>query len=320
MPKSKTSSSTSLGPGPHYLTGDFFGSAALLEPMIIDATTQPGWAANNRNIVLLSDDGFLGGGLVILGGGSTIRGLTVQNRALSSGFISVETQQVLGFFIYVPVATPSKIASSAPIPRGNSAPALAAEHYSSTPGYPQPLQPNRGIHILQSTGNTIRNNVIAIPSVLNTDTFAASTGILVEKSFGTVIQGNYIGTKYNGSEILGIGEGIAIEDSQFTVIGGTDESKRNVLFGYTKAGVAIRGNSVHNFVVGNHIGTDRTGVAANPFVWLAGGGSAHRRYRRVQHDRRDCDGAAQCYLGQYRRDSHAARNSPQRGARERRES
>ena len=74
------------------------------------------------------------------------------------------------------------------------------------------------------------------------------------------ISGNYIGTDADGTEPLGNGEeGVYLfEDISNNVIGGDSPSERNVIAANGEIGIRIW-DSPNNQVLGNYIGTDRTG-------------------------------------------------------------
>jgi uncharacterized repeat protein (TIGR01451 family) len=80
------------------------------------------------------------------------------------------------------------------------------------------------------------------------------------------IEGNFIGTDFDGAAALGNGiEGVLILDASNNTIGGTTPEARNVLSGNAFAGVAIIGSSATgNTIQGNFIGTNAAGTAAVP--------------------------------------------------------
>ena len=80
-----------------------------------------------------------------------------------------------------------------------------------------------------------------------------------------VIQGNQIGTDFDGSEFLPNGVGILIDAAVNTLIGGIDDGAGNIIAGNDGAGVAVRGgigitvrgNSIHsNAALGIDLGND----------------------------------------------------------------
>ncbi len=79
-------------------------------------------------------------------------------------------------------------------------------------------------------------------------------------SQGNQIQGNMIGTNRTGTSALGNSVGIHASQATYTVIGGTDPGKRNVISGNI-SGISLGGYST---VWGNLIGTNSSGSAAIP--------------------------------------------------------
>ncbi len=78
------------------------------------------------------------------------------------------------------------------------------------------------------------------------------------------IIGNYIGTNASASDTLGNGSGIYISrDASHTTIGGADPWMRNVISGNYQDGIYIT-ESEKNIIIGNFIGTDRTGTESIP--------------------------------------------------------
>jgi hypothetical protein len=81
---------------------------------------------------------------------------------------------------------------------------------------------------------------------------------------GNQVQGNYIGTDFNGtSAVSNSDEGVSILSSPNNIIGGTAPGFRNIISGNTNDGVNIFGSSSSgNQVQGNYIGTAVDGINA----------------------------------------------------------
>jgi hypothetical protein len=79
------------------------------------------------------------------------------------------------------------------------------------------------------------------------------------------IVGNYIGLALDGSVAANTGVGLLVDGSGYDTIGGA-VGDGNVISGNGGDGIQIgpSGQSLHNFVGGNYIGTDPTGQAARP--------------------------------------------------------
>lgn len=89
-------------------------------------------------------------------------------------------------------------------------------------------------------------------------------GILIENSKANAIHGCHIGIPVDGQSKAGNGfSGLVIRDSANIRIGGTEPDQGNVISGNLRDGILIQGaKSTMNLVVGNWIGTDRTGAQA----------------------------------------------------------
>ena len=84
-------------------------------------------------------------------------------------------------------------------------------------------------------------------------------GIVLSDTPGNAVEGNFIGTNAAGTAAAGNDEGVVVEvDSTFNRIGGRSPAARNLISGNDDNGVRI--NSNDNEVVGNLIGTDKTGT------------------------------------------------------------
>ncbi len=133
---------------------------------------------------------------------------------------------------------------------------------------------------ISAVGNT--NSGIAVTGALNT-TIGGTTavalnvisgngglnnginGIEVEGgASGTLIQGNYIGVNQDGTgPLANTGSGIVDIASPGTTIGGTAEGAGNVISANAYVGVSIQGSASSGaLVLGNYIGTDKTGKIA----------------------------------------------------------
>jgi hypothetical protein len=104
-------------------------------------------------------------------------------------------------------------------------------------------------------GNTICGNTIA--------------GISLGIGETSLIQGNYIGTNFEGLSGLGNAQGIMIGGSRRNIIGGYEPLERNVISGNTVYGIFISGAppksySDENYILNNIIGLNPQETAALP--------------------------------------------------------
>ena len=121
----------------------------------------------------------------------------------------------------------------------------------------------------QGTGVLLRGGAVNTTIAGNLISGNAGKGIMISGSEGasvfTGVQGNYIGTNYNGTAVVGNGqEGIWIGNGAHNNgIGGFTPAARNVIAGNNGAGVGIFDSGTSsNEVVGNYIGTNAAGTAA----------------------------------------------------------
>jgi CSLREA domain-containing protein len=212
-----------------------------LFPVVIDGTTQPGYAGTP----IVELDGTLSsprqGGLNLLhqSGGSTVRGLVVSRfSGVGINLQSSGNYRIEGNYIGTD--------ATGTLALGNT------EH---------------GIHVLSHPSldngrNTIVRNVISANGL---------SGIEIGGNEDeNVIQGNYIGTNAAGTAALGNGRwGIRIANgpNNGNLIGGTAAGEGNVISANGDDGIAIGGacnpcDFTGNVVQGNSIGTNASGTAA----------------------------------------------------------
>ncbi|HJR58889.1 MAG TPA: lectin-like protein [Vicinamibacterales bacterium] len=219
------------------------GSAlpAITSPVVIDGTTQPGFA--DAPIIVLNGGGIGADGLLITSGSSVVRGLVIQGFGGNGIEISG--------------------------PGGN----LIEDNYIGTNAAGTAAQGNsgNGIQVIDSPNNTIGS-----ASPLARNVIAGNTGEEVRldgaNATGNMIQGNFIGTNAAGTAVVSSSNsGVYIRKAPGNSVIG------NVVSGNTGfAGIAICGgaacgggpagtqtsDAAGNVVQGNLIGTDASGSAA----------------------------------------------------------
>ncbi len=202
---------------------------AVMAPMIINGTSQPGYT--NAPLIVL--DGSDAGeeytdGLLLVGGGTTVQGLVIQN--FTGRGIHIDD------------------------PGGN----LIFGCYIGTDATGATAQPNGygGIWIQGGDANHIGGTA---PTERNVISGNAGDGIKIDSAENTVIN-NYIGTNAAGTAALGnTGNGVTIANQDNT-IGGPINSDGNVISGNLGDGVFV--DSQQNAIRGNRIGVDAAGTAA----------------------------------------------------------
>ena len=143
-----------------------------------------------------------------------------------------------------------------------------------------------GVWIDSAPNTTVGGTVAAARNIIANNTANDGAGVLIvnfeeiDGSFGTVIQGNYIGTDITGTKALGNYIGIDIEGSSSNLIGtdgqdgAADAFEGNLISGNLTAGIVINATpefvggseslpgAADNVVAGNLIGTNASGTAA----------------------------------------------------------
>ena len=207
----------------------------ITDPLIIDGTTQPGYAGTP----LIALDGVnLGGGssgLLISAGASTVKGLNIQH--FNTDGIRLFTKggnTITGNYIGIDLT-------------GTAAAGNAVY----------------GIEISDSPNNIIGGTTGAARNLISGNGISA---ILVtgNSSTGNLIQGNFVGTDATGTAKVGNGQpgntdALVVNGSNNT-IGGTAAGAGNLVSGNNNNGISVFGTA--NIVQGNLVGTDPTGNAA----------------------------------------------------------
>jgi hypothetical protein len=229
---------------------------SLLAPMTIDGFTQPGSLANtngpglgDNSVHRIEIDGThtCGANPAILdfgtgSDGSVIRGLVLNrcnNSAIRVAFSTTTGHVIEGNFL------------------GTDPTGLVAS-------------PNTfGVLIDISAKNvTIGGTAAAARNVISGNVAGIGIGNNFDQGgSGHHIQGNFIGTDATGAAALPNGIGISLHTNvSGSTIGGATAGARNVISGNTGQGVGVSGflgdpSTTGNFVMGNYIGTDVTGLA-----------------------------------------------------------
>jgi CSLREA domain-containing protein len=243
------------GTGPQTIKPTF-DLPAIINPVTIDATTQPGYAVQplvelrgTLRILPPSQGGIIPGpadtGLRLLVGDTTIRGLVL------NGFDT---------------------AISAVGPAGGNV--IQACYIGTDVTGTQPTVSGAGINLGYQTGDLIGGPDPGEGNLLSSNLFGA---LVTGSGSGNTIQGNLIGTDATGTRALGntqiIAGGVSVSVGDTgDLIGGTTAGARNVFAAGTGPGLFISGD---NLVQGNFFGTDITGTKALGNGWgiQVGGGA-----------------------------------------------
>ncbi len=237
------------GGGVHTITPALPQLPSITSPVVIDGSTQPGFAG----LPLIEISGATisnnGNGLVIDtgGSGSTIRSLVI-NHGWSAAILLLTNNCVIdGCFLGTD-------------PTGTIA-------FGNTQG----IGTNFAALV---TNNVIGGTTTAARNLISGN----SIGVLLNNgATNNLVQGNFIGTDVSGDNSLANGVGVDLRDGNNTV-GGNSVAARNIIAGGSTASTGIvvdpSGTANGNLIQGNFIGTDRTGTTALGFstaVFLSSG-------------------------------------------------
>lgn len=236
------------GTGPHTIQ-PIAPYPAISDPVLIDATTQPGYAGTP----LVEIDGSVAGntdGFLLQAGSSTIRGLAINRFALSG--IAINDANAIDNRIQANHIGTDPAGTAMRGNLGNGV-FVAGDSRGTIIG-----ADGDGVADA-SEGNVISNNAADGVSIGGADTSDVR------------VAGNHIGTVADGSAALRNGGfGVAVWDTVQGVVIGTngdgtsDLDERNVISGNTVRGVLLTFGANGNVVAGNFIGTDSNGTVAVP--------------------------------------------------------
>ncbi|HKU74629.1 MAG TPA: SBBP repeat-containing protein [Pyrinomonadaceae bacterium] len=276
-------------PGPVKVISLLTALPDITEQVVIDATTQPGYAGTPLIELDGTGAGNSASGLVIKAGGSTVRGLAIGNFLGTAAIWFRDCNNNLIQANYLGIAADGATA------RRNAHGIVLHNSSNNVIGGTSPATRNvisgngGGIDIVGSAnlvqGNFIGTNAtgtVAVPQgagvsifdlspVISTDNLiggtAAGAGNLISgnqtgisvSGNGSTIQGNLIGTDIAGTSKLPNTNGIVAIGLNI-LVGGPASGARNVISGNSGDGVYLRGAG--NKLQGNYIGTDITGTLA----------------------------------------------------------
>ena len=119
-----------------------------------------------------------------------------------------------------------------------------------------------GVYVEFAVSNTIGGTAAGTSNIISGN---SGDGVDLYAAVGNVIEGNYIGVDKTGAAALpNTGNGVTIGGgSQSNIIGGTMAGAGNVISGNTSHGIGLYdAGTSQNFVQGNLVGTDKTGMSA----------------------------------------------------------
>lgn len=280
-------------PGPDEIRFDLAGSTViaplsalpgLADPVVLDGTTQPGWAPGAPLVTLDGSGAGTAVGLRLQAGssGSTVRGLVLRNHDGSGLSIASDDSLVEGCWIVDNAVEGIAVTGS-----GNriGGPSVEARNVVSGNG-------SDGIQVFGTGGgNVIQGSFIGTDAagtapwpnvqngilVLNANNRIGGTatgagnvisgngnaGVQIREPSATanVVEGNLIGLDATGTAPLGNAiHGVMISGAPGNRVGGVELGARNVLSANGSIGVFVVGTAATgNAIEGNFVGTDRDG-------------------------------------------------------------
>ena len=235
----------SIGSGPRTIA-PLSALPAITQPVVIDGTTQPGFAG--EPLIRLDGAGSPAAtGLSVGAGDSTVEGLKIVDWPTGIKLSGAGTNVVAGDYI------------------GTNGGAAAANDVG--------VLINNG-----SVSNEIGGTSSSAGNVIsgNTTVGVKLTGAGTDNN---VVEGNAIGTNAGRNKAVANAAGVLVTGGAANdTIGGTSAAARNLISGNTNDGIDVSDASL-NQVEGNYIGTNAAGTAALPNgsrgVSITGGSSAN---------------------------------------------
>jgi titin len=285
----------------------------ITHPVVIDGTTQPGFAGLPLIVLNGSKAGAGVSGLTITAGYSTVQALVIDGFAadgvdlltnggnnVSANFVGTDatgTQAVANGGSGLSITSGNNriggtTARAGNLIAGNTSYGVQITTASAVGNLVQDntigtdltgshaLGNNFGVYLLNGAhGNTIGGTVTGAGNLIAGN---RAYGIDLDGSGTTsnLVQGNRIGTDTSGTTAVGNSTGILVAAPN-NVIGGTTAEARNLISGNASEGLYVT-NSSGNVIEGNYIGTDITGTQAvangyqgNGDGLIVGGGATH---------------------------------------------
>jgi titin len=204
---------------------------AIIDPVVIDATTQPGFAG--KPVIELNGAATSGStiGLRFITGASMLRGMAINRFPIQAIELDSASNTIQGNFVGTDV--------TGALARGNG---------------------GAGI-LVKSAGNLIGGTNSGNGNVFSGGN---DTGIYLLNATNNLVLGNLIGVNASATASLGnLNNGVVLYSSVGNLIGGAVPPARNIVSGNGASGVYLTGAATTgNVVQGNRIGTDGSGSNA----------------------------------------------------------
>lgn len=215
------------------------GIPSVTDPVTIDGTTQPGFS--NGPIIEVTGAVPLTGGLVLISGSNTVRGLVLNSFGT-------------GIYLY----------------NGSSANRIEG-NWVGLDATGKNLKGNSTALVIESgTDNIIGGTNALARNVISGGT---NNGVYIVSGTHNAVLGNYIGTDARGTNSLGNGwqagggynfaGGVFIEGGGSNIVGGTNAGVGNLISGNTR-GVVLYNHTTGNVIQGNWMGLNAAGTGPLP--------------------------------------------------------
>jgi parallel beta-helix repeat protein len=204
----------------------------ITRPVIIDGWSQPGFSG--APLIELHGSNVSSDGIKLQGGGSTLRGLIVNNFGDDGIHITGSGGNVIeGCYV------------------GTNADGSAPDGNDET-----------GIRI-ETANNRVGGTQIAQRNVVSGNKGRGTTGAIYvygEAATGNIIQGNFIGLDATGMFAMGNeARGVALHNAPANFVGGLQPGAGNLIAGNRATGVRMWGEADGNYILANWIGVNRLG-------------------------------------------------------------
>ena len=225
----------SIGSGGVQTIGLVSGLPTITDPVIIDGTTQPGFAGKPIIELNGANAGANTHGISLSAGNSTIKGLVINRFRDGIRIQAAGGNSIQGNYIGTDV---------------NGSVALSNSAF--------------GVELIDVSNNTIGGTVVGTGNVISASGFS-NVSISGNGATGNTVAANFIGTNAAGTAALG-GSGIDLGNgANNNTIGGTTAAARNIISGSAAHGVGLGGGdnnvATNNRIQGNYIGLNAAGTA-----------------------------------------------------------
>jgi hypothetical protein len=284
-------------PGPDTIIFDIPGAGAhtirptsplptITDPVVLDATFQPGYAGSP----LIELDGSLAGpganGLAISADSSVVRGLDITGFNSAGVRLEGGGDRIEGCYLGTDVTGTSALGNQVGVSVSGANNTIGG----AGTGAANLISGNRGDGIdLNAANNLVQGNLIGTnaagatalpngghgvnvgagsntvggttPGARNVISGNNRSGVIIASGSNSVVEGDYLGTDVSGTAAVGNGDfGVATSLAPGNLIGGTTPGAGNVISGNHMDGVWLGSPGIQ--VQGNYIGTDATGRTA----------------------------------------------------------